>query len=274
MTEQTTLSIQDGVSALLGTPKASETPAEEPKQATPEPEEPDTEEPGGAEPEEEDDAGDEEADAPSDDEPTEPEYEVELDGEVRKVRHKELVDGWRRGQHYESKVERLRQKEAAVEQELTAATQTRTRYADQLSALEQALSSEDPDLQELKKADPSRYLIIKSEREEALKKVQEERRKVAAEQQQHEQALIRQRIETERAKLYALLPSWRDPKKAAADKAREAAEGYRDLAHRQAMLHASQMQFQAMQNVMRMQMETARIMASNMGGNTRWVYRW
>ncbi|MFO1050796.1 MAG: hypothetical protein U1F36_01110 [Planctomycetota bacterium] len=62
--------------------------------------------------------------------------------------------------------------------------------------------------------------------------------------------------------------------KAAADKAREAAEGYRDLAHRQAMLHASQMQFQAMQNVMRMQMETARIMASNMGGNTRWVYRW
>ena len=83
--------------------------------------------------------------------------------------------------------------------------------------MEQALSSEDPDLQELKKADPSRYLIIKSEREEALKKVQEERRKVAAEQQQHEQALIRQRIETERAKLYALLPSWRDPKKAAAE---------------------------------------------------------
>lgn len=53
-----------------------------------------------------------------------------------------------------------------------------------------------------------------------------------------------------------------------------AAESMRDMMRRQAMLQAQQMQFQVMQNVLRSQQDTMRIMSSNLGGNTTWVYRW
>lgn len=57
-------------------------------------------------------------------------------------------------------------------------------------------------------------------------------------------------------------------------RAQQATESMRSLASRQAMLQAQQAQFQMMQNVMRMQNDTMRIIASNMGGNTTYVYRW
>lgn len=218
MTES--ISVREGAAMLLGNSQpAPEAPAEEKKKpAEMEAPETETEEPGGAEPEDTGDEGDDAEDTASDDEPAEePEYEVDLDGEPRKVRFKELVDGWRRGQHYETKAERLRAKEQAVEQELAAATKSRTEYGQQLSALMQVLQAEDADLQKLKATDPTRYLLLKTEREEALKKVEAERQKVNAEQRQHELAAMRQRVETERAKLLAQLPTWRDPGKAKAE---------------------------------------------------------
>ncbi len=61
------------------------------------------------------------------------------------------------------------------------------------------------------------------------------------------------------------------------EKAREiegASNSMRDLLRRQAQLNAQQLHFTMMQNVMRGQMETMRIMSSNLGGNTQWAYRW
>ncbi|MBK9386469.1 MAG: hypothetical protein IPN34_16780 [Planctomycetes bacterium] len=48
----------------------------------------------------------------------------------------------------------------------------------------------------------------------------------------------------------------------------------RSLLSRQAQLQAQQLHFQTMSNIMRMQHDTMRIIASNMGGNTRYEYRW
>lgn len=57
-------------------------------------------------------------------------------------------------------------------------------------------------------------------------------------------------------------------------RASAATENLADLAHRQAQLNALQSQYRMMQSVMQGQMNTMRIMASNMGGNTTYVYRW
>lgn len=57
-------------------------------------------------------------------------------------------------------------------------------------------------------------------------------------------------------------------------RASAAAEGYTDLMTRQAQMNALQSHYRMMQSVMQGQMNTMRIMASNMGGNTTYVYRW
>jgi hypothetical protein len=62
--------------------------------------------------------------------------------------------------------------------------------------------------------------------------------------------------------------------KAAADDARATAEMIRDTNMRQMQMRAQQMQFNAMQNILRMQSDTQRIIMSNLGGNTRYEYRW
>lgn len=62
--------------------------------------------------------------------------------------------------------------------------------------------------------------------------------------------------------------------KAAADEARGVAELVRDNQRRQAALQGQQMHFQMMQNILRMQSDTMKIMTSNLGGNTRYEYRW
>ena len=209
MTES--ISVREGAERLLA-PSPSPEATEDKQQPTPEPVETETEDTGGAEPEEVETGDDAEDTAPDD--TSEPEFEVDLDGENRKVRLKELVDGWRRGQHYETKAERLRTKEAAVERELAEATKARTEYGQQLSALMQVLQAEDADILKLKATDPTRYLLLKNEREEALRKVQAEQQRVTEEQQRHMHAAQRQHIETEKAKLLALIPAWRDPAKA------------------------------------------------------------
>lgn len=56
--------------------------------------------------------------------------------------------------------------------------------------------------------------------------------------------------------------------------AASAAASMSSLAARQAQMQAQQAQFQMMQNVLRMQSDTMRIIASNIGGNTTYVYRW
>ncbi len=61
------------------------------------------------------------------------------------------------------------------------------------------------------------------------------------------------------------------------EKAREierAAASMRDTLRQQAQMQAQQMHFRMMQNVMQSQFDTMRIISSNMGGNTQWVYRW
>ena len=56
--------------------------------------------------------------------------------------------------------------------------------------------------------------------------------------------------------------------------AESAAAEVSDLVRRQAQLAALQTQYRVMQNVMQMQSDTMRIMSSNIGGNTTYVYRW
>lgn len=62
--------------------------------------------------------------------------------------------------------------------------------------------------------------------------------------------------------------------KQAAEEAKGWAELARENARRHAALQMQQMHFQTMQNVMRMQQDTMKVMISNLGGNTRYEYRW
>jgi hypothetical protein len=54
----------------------------------------------------------------------------------------------------------------------------------------------------------------------------------------------------------------------------KAQESMREMMSRQAQMQAMQAHYAMMSNVMRMNADTARIIASNMGGNTRYEYRW
>lgn len=58
------------------------------------------------------------------------------------------------------------------------------------------------------------------------------------------------------------------------DRVRSAAEGMRDLLHRQMNLQVQQSQFRMVLNILRVQNDTLRIKARNLGGNTQYVYRW
>ncbi len=61
---------------------------------------------------------------------------------------------------------------------------------------------------------------------------------------------------------------------AAPVEARQMADLTSDNLSRQAALRGQQLHFEMMQNVLRMHNDTMRIMTSNLGGNTRYEYRW
>lgn len=172
-------------------------------------------EPDPDEGEDADDADNEDApDGDDDDGAPEPLYTVKIDGKEKQVNLKELVSGYQRGKDYANKTGQLAEERRQIEQIRAEANQRRDLFAAQLSTLEKILSQEDPDLQQLKQKDPSRYLLIKSEREEALKRVQAERQKVYAQYEADQRAAMVKRTQEERERLLAVLPSWRDPEKA------------------------------------------------------------
>lgn len=171
---------------------------------------PDPDEGEGAEDAEDDDA----PDGDDDDGTPEPLYTVKIDGKEKQVNLKELVAGYQRGKDYANKTGQLAEERRQIEQIRTEANQRRDLFAAQLTSLEKILSQEDPDLQQLKQKDPSRYLLIKSEREEALKRVQAEQAKIRAQYEADQRAAMVKRTQEERERLLAVLPSWRDPQKA------------------------------------------------------------
>lgn len=220
MTDTKTLTVSDGVASLLAVqnpePKAED---QEKPQDTQAPDPDETEEDEAPAEVEDPDADPEGEDPTEEDVPdeVEPFYEVTVDGEPKKLKLKDLIDGYRRGHNYETKAEKLREERQAAERERAEVTQRRTEYDQRLSALEAILSQEDPDLKHLKESNPTRYLIVKQEREEALKKVQAERTKVATEHQAQMRAEMLRHVEAEKQKLLEAVPAWRDEKRAKAE---------------------------------------------------------
>ncbi|MFA6134723.1 MAG: hypothetical protein WC869_11975 [Phycisphaerae bacterium] len=220
MTETKTLTVADGVASLLAVQNPeSKTEDQEELQDTQATETDDPEEEETPEEVEDPDADPEGEDPTEEDVPdeVEPFYEVTVDGEAKKLKLKDLIDGYRRGHNYETKAEKLREERQATERERAEVTQRRTEYDQRLSALEAILSQEDPDLKTLKERDPTRYLIVKQEREEALKKVQDERQRVATEYRSQMHAEMLKHVAAEKQKLLEAVPAWRDEKRAKAE---------------------------------------------------------
>lgn len=204
-----TLTPEQAVASLLASEAQPEKPEEveepEEQEETPETEE---ETPDG-----ESETDPEEGDEPEEPEEAEPFYAVNVDGQELKVPLKDLITGYKRGHNYEQKAEKLREERQAAERERAEIGQRRQEYDQRLSALEAILSQEDPDLKELKDKDPARYLIVRQEREDALRKVTAERGRLAEQQQREQQDAMRRHIAAETQKLEAAIPAWQDPKR-------------------------------------------------------------
>lgn len=217
-----TLTPAEGVEKLLAVGNPTEDPQNTPEEKQIEtPEVLDDAQDDQPEPEDADDGDDQDGaddDTPDDgddDSAPEPLYTVKIDGKEKQVNLKELVAGYQRGKDYANKTGQLAEERRLIEQVRTEANQKRDLFAAQLTSLEAILTQEDPDLQKLKATDPSRYLIIKSEREEALKRVRAEQQKVQAQRNAEMQAVMGRRVQEERERVLEKIPAWRDPKRAA-----------------------------------------------------------
>lgn len=228
-----TMTTAEGVTSLLASMTA-EAPKEKPQDEAPpqtsEEEAPETDEEEVEDPAPEDDEADPDDESASEDDetdadeaPREKTIRVKLDDEERDVPLKDLVLGYQRGQNYEQKAARAREAQEKADAILAEATQARDRYSQQLSTLEGLLSQEDPDLQKLKEADPTRYLIATRDRDEALKRIQAEQARVVEEQRKHEHQRYLKWAQAEGAKVPSLIPAWRDESRAKSEAPKVAA---------------------------------------------------
>lgn len=214
-----TLTPAEGVEKLLavGNPEDPQNTPEEKQPETPEvldDDQDDQPDPEAADDGDDQEGADDDAPDDGDDSAPEPLYTVKIDGKEKQVNLKELVAGYQRGKDYANKTGQLAEERRLIEQIRAEANQKRDLLAAQLTSFEAILTQEDPDLQKLKATDPSRYLIIKSEREEALKRVQIEQQKLQAQREAEMRTLMGRRVQEERERVLEKIPAWRDPKRA------------------------------------------------------------
>lgn len=154
-----------------------------------------------------------------------PTYKVKVDNEEVEVTLDELLQGYSRTKDYTKKTQALAETRKQIEAEkskIEEAKQLRDTYAQRLEVMEQVLTrqmGEQENLAELKESDPIGYAIKVAERaeqEKQLQAIQAEKQRVAQQQQAEQQERLREHLAQEAEKLKQAIPEFKDEAKAEA----------------------------------------------------------
>lgn len=174
-----------------------------------------------AEPEESEETEEAEAETEDEDQPT---YTVKIDGKEVAVPVNELVNGYQRNADYTRKTQEVAEQRKAAQGELESAKAERAHYAQQLEAVSSMLQQNAPqqlDWDTLLQQNPVEYLRqqrIHLQYQNQVQAVETERQQVAERQQADEAKATGERIETAKVEMLKLIPEWKNPKVATAEK--------------------------------------------------------
>jgi len=205
--------INEAQSALYGLMGGDDAPEEGQAESQPEQEN----EQGVEQQEGQDDDNSEESES----EPEEQRFNVKVAGEDKELTLTELKALAQQGADYTKKTQQVAEQRKAVEAEQRAieeAKYMRDAYAERLQAMEQLLSSQQPqeDLESLKESDPIGYAVRvaeMSQNKEKLYAIQAERQRIAEMQQAEQQQGMQQYLSQQAAVLSETLPEYSDPVK-------------------------------------------------------------
>jgi len=209
---QSTGTINEAQNAFYGLMGGDEAPEE--GQAE---EQPEQENEGVEQQEEQYDDGSEESES----EPEEKRFNVKVAGEDKELTLTELKSLAQQGADYTKKTQQVAEQRKALEAEYKAVEEAkymRDAYAERLQAMEQLLSSQQPqeDLESLKESDPIGYAVRVAEisqNKEKLYAIQAERQRIAELQQAEQQQNIQQFLSQQASVLSETLPEYSDPVK-------------------------------------------------------------
>ena len=176
------------------------------------------------------DAADEETQEEQSEEGEEPEeqeqptvFTVKVDGKEVEVTLDELQKGYSRTQDYTRKTQQIAEIRKQVEAETEAVRAERAQYAQMLGALQAQLQGAETqiDWDRLYQEDPIEWVRQKEgmrEKQEKLQAIQFEQQRVAQLTQQEQQQHFESHLQAQHAKLLEIIPEWKDPAKAKAEK--------------------------------------------------------
>jgi hypothetical protein len=151
-------------------------------------------------------------------------YRVRVGDEEMDVPLSELTNSYMRQSDYTRKTQQVAEQRKVAEAELEAVLADRQRYADQLVALEQALSQQEPSQEywdTLYNSDPMEYTRqrdLARDRKDATEQLKAEQARVQQEQVAQMQAAAQKRLAEEQERLPQLIPEWLDQDVAAKEK--------------------------------------------------------
>ena len=176
------------------------------------------------------DAADEETQEEQSEEGEEPEeqeqptvFTVKVDGKEVEVTLDELQKGYSRTQDYTRKTQQIAEIRKQVEVETEAVRAERAQYAQMLGALQAQLQGAETqiDWDRLYHEDPIEWVRQKEvmrERQEKFQAIQFEQQRMAQLSQQEQQQQLASHLQEQHTKLLEIIPEWKDPVKAKAEK--------------------------------------------------------
>lgn len=152
-------------------------------------------------------------------------FTVKVDGKEVEVTLDELQKGYSRTQDYTRKTQQIAEVRKQTEAELQAVRAEREQYAQLLGALEaqvQQAAQPNIDWDRLYQDDPIEWVRqreLMRENQEKNAAIQSEKQRLSQLSQQEQMQYRNQMLQQEQEALIAAIPEWKDPKKAAAEKA-------------------------------------------------------
>ena len=174
---------------------------------------------------EETDSEQSEEDGDSEEEQQPQVFTVKVDGKEVEVTLDELQKGYSRTQDYTRKTQQIAEVRKQTEAELQAVRAEREQYSHLLSALEaqvQQAAQPNIDWDRLYTEDPIEWVRqreLMRENQEKNAAIQSEKQRLAQLSQQEQMQQHQMVLQQEQEALMAAIPEWKDPKKAAAEKA-------------------------------------------------------
>lgn len=151
-------------------------------------------------------------------------YRVKVDGKEVEVSEDELLKGYSRNQDYTQKTMALAAERKQVQEVAQQVLSERQQYQSQLNQLTAALGDQlqqAPNWEELLANDPVEYLKqqhLYNQRQAAYQNARQEQARFAQQTQEQQAQAAQERLVHEAEQLIAILPSWKDPEKAQAEK--------------------------------------------------------